>query len=137
MNRAKYAGCGKSYAACMMAKLGYSVLLVCPTNELIAQLKKSFPDIEGTTINKFFSYSGLDNDNIKMSKFDDYHDVIVFDESYFYDVSSLQRILHYCENSPEKIIIGAGDIFQLKPREISGNNINQSYIDDCINNISS
>ena len=41
--------------------------------------------------------------------------------------------MHYCENSTEKIIIGAGDIFQLKPREISGNNVNQSYIDDCIN----
>ena len=78
MVRAEYAGCGKSYAASYMEKLGHKVLFVCPTNKLAINNK-------GITINKLFGF-GM-KDNIKMSKFDDSeHDVIVFDEIYFYSI---------------------------------------------------
>jgi ATP-dependent exoDNAse (exonuclease V) alpha subunit len=134
MVRAKYAGCGKSYAACQMAKLGKKVLIVCPTNELIAQLKKDYKDIEGVTINRFFSFSGIENEHLKMSKFDDSDfDVIIFDEVYFYDVYMFQKIKRYCDNNDSKIIISAGDIFQLEPRNESGNNVDKSYRDNCLN----
>ena len=62
MVRAEYAGCGKSYAASHMEKLGHKVLFVCPTNKLAI-------NNQGVTMNKFFGF-GATND-IKMAKFDD------------------------------------------------------------------
>ena len=72
MVRAEYAGCGKSYAASYMEKLGHKVLFVCPTNKLATNNK-------GITIDKLFGF-GM-TDDIKMSKFDDSgYDVVVFDD---------------------------------------------------------
>jgi hypothetical protein len=69
-----------------------------------------------------------------MSKFDDsVFNVIIFDEVYFYDVYMFQKIKRYCDNNDSKIIISAGDIFQLEPRNESGNNVDKSYRDNCLN----
>ena len=82
----------QSDAACQMAKLGKKVLVVCPTNELISQLKKDFKKVQGVTVNKFFGFLGIENEHIKMTKFDDSEfDVILFDEIYCYSVDNLQR----------------------------------------------
>lgn len=127
MVRAEYAGCGKSYAASYMEKLGHKVLFVCPTNKLAINNK-------GITINKLFGF-GMTND-INMSKFDDSaYDVVVFDEIYFYSIGMLQKIKRYCDNNINKIILATGDMNQLEPIECIGNNIDADYLDTCINMI--
>jgi hypothetical protein len=127
MVRAEYGGCGKSYAAAYMKKLGHKVLFVCPTNKLAI-------NTTGVTLNKLFGFGMADND--KITKFDDSkYDVVVFDEVYFYSVCNLQKIKRYCEKNPDKIIIATGDMNQLEPIECSGNNVDADYIDTCINKI--
>ena len=125
MVRAEYAGCGKSYAASYMEKLGHKVLFVCPTNKLGINNK-------GITINIFFGFGKTDD--IKMAKFDDSdYDVIVFDEIYFYSIGMLQRIKKYCESNINKIILATGDMDQLETFECIGNKIGKNYLDTCIN----
>jgi len=120
-----YPGTGKSYLCEYMEKLGYNILVVCPTNQL-AQ------DKHGITLNKFFSV-GMTEDT-KMNKFDDSkYDVIIFDELYFTNIDMLRRIKNYVDNNPDKIILGTGDQDQLEPVE-QATNIKDpiSYIQNCI-----
>ena len=120
-----YPGTGKSYLCEYMEKLGYNILVVCPTNQL-AQDKK------GITLNKFFSV-GMTEDT-KMNKFDDSkYDVIIFDELYFTNIDMLRRIKHYADNNPDKIILGTGDKDQLEPVE-QPTNIKDpiAYIQHCL-----
>jgi hypothetical protein len=74
INLCKFPGVGKSYACKHLDNIGYNVLLVCPTNELIKN-----NDELSITINTFFGVAV--SDAVKMKKFDDSpYDVIVFDE---------------------------------------------------------
>ena len=51
-----------------------------------------------------------------MERFDDTpYNCIVFDEIYMCNIDMLTRIKHYCENNPDKIIVGTGDCNQLPP----------------------
>ncbi len=96
MVRAEYAGCGKTYACAYMSNLGYSVLIVCPTNRLCQNSKEN-----SVTLNQFFSVGITENQD--MSKFDDSSfKVIIFDEIYFCNIKMLARIKRYSESNPEK-----------------------------------
>ena len=94
MIRADYAGCGKSYAAGYMEKLGYKVLCVYPTRKLVQDRNKqatSKEDENGTTLNMFFSV-GMTEDT-KIGIFDDSeYNVVVFDEMYFSSIQMLTKI---------------------------------------------
>jgi hypothetical protein len=127
MVRAEYAGCGKSYAASYMEKFGHKVLFVCPQNKLAF-------NSGGITAHKFFGYGA--SDDVNVAKFDatDY-DVIVFDEIYMSAMKVLRGIKRYCENNPDKIVIGTGDMNQLQSVESPGNNVDDDYKDTCINMI--
>ena len=76
---ALYGGCGKSYCAEFMPKLGHRVLFVVPTNRL-----KQERTLDRITLNQFFSVGVSDNDPERKSFDDSRYNVIVFDEIYFY-----------------------------------------------------
>ena len=135
MVRAKHAGSGKSYACAHMAKLGYNVLFVSPTNVLCKELLKDHL-IESITINNFFGF-GVNEDNSFIKQFDstDYN-CIIFDEIYFYNIANLMKIYKYARNNPDKIIIANGDVNQLKPVDvISDVKEFKTYMNHCINYI--
>jgi hypothetical protein len=90
MIRAKFPGSGKSYICEHLAKLGYNVLFVCPTNRLAQKYKT-----RGVTLNKFFGVGFKkeeedDNSVVKkmVSRAFDHteYNIIVFDEIYFSSV---------------------------------------------------
>ena len=132
MVRAKYAGCGKSYAARYMNRLKYKVLLVCPTNQLTLNNKEN-----GVTLNKFFSIGMTEESH--MAKFDDSpYDVIVFDEIYFANVRMLARIERYADNIPKKVIIATGDTNQLETCDPLVEELGDqydTYVNQCIDTI--
>ena len=108
MIRAALPGSGKSYICEYFEKLKYKTLMVAPTNVLVQKYKNSI------TLNKFFGF-GI-NDEKSFNKFDDSeYDVIAFDEIYFSSIHTLRKILKYCNDNPDKIIIATGDTDQLKP----------------------
>ena len=77
--RAEYGGSGKSYACAHMAKLGYKVLFVSPTNILCKELIKDY-NIDAITINKFFGF-GVNEENNFVKQFDaTEYNCIIFDE---------------------------------------------------------
>jgi hypothetical protein len=116
-----------------MAKLGYKVLFVSPTNILCKELVKDY-NIDAITINKFFGF-GVNEGNNFIKQFDstDY-DCIIFDEIYFYNVSNLMKVYNFIQNNNNKIILATGDIDQLESIEIVSNvQDDEQYIDNCIN----
>ena len=124
--RARYPGSGKTYSCQQIENLGYTVLFVCPTN--VGAQKNN-----GITINKFFGV-GL-SENSKMERFNDKpYDCIVFDEIYMCDIQMLTRIKNYCQNNPDKIIVGTGDCNQLPPVNYCLNQVNyKEYYEECLN----
>ena len=94
MIRAKFPGSGKSYVCEHLAKMGYNVLFVCPTNRLAQKYKK-----HGVTTNKFFGIGFKKEEEEIITKTEikikhvDYseYDVIVFDEIYFLLLECWQR----------------------------------------------
>jgi len=138
MIRADYAGCGKSYAAGFMEKLGYKVLFVYPTRKLVQDRNKqatSKEDENGTTLNMFFSV-GM-TEETKISKFDDSaYDVVVFDEIYFSSIQMLTKIKKYSEDNPDKIILATGDSVQLESIDLLSDQIDYDiYSNHCIDTI--
>ena len=126
MIRGLYAGAGKSYIPEWMAQNGYRVLFVIGTNNLTQEVSG-----EAITVNKFFSINFGEE---KLQPFDySEYDVIVFDEIYFNNTYKLHRIQEFIKNNPDKIVIGAGDVFQLEPVEDATNTKDhEEYMNDCI-----
>jgi hypothetical protein len=110
--KAKLPGCGKSYACKRLEDLGHNVLFVCPTNELC---KNNLDDgVISVTVHTFFG-CGISED-VKVSRFDDSRfDVVVFDEVYLCDLKFLTKIKHYCDEHPDKLVLGTGDTLQNEP----------------------
>ena len=109
--------------------MGYNVLFVVPTNVLVQKYN------EAATINDFFCF-GID-ENMKVCKFhDSSYDVIAFDEIYSSSIHTLRKILKYCNDNPDKIIIATGDTDQLKPiSDYSNVKDYKIYADEIINYI--
>jgi len=130
MIRAKFPGCGKSYACERMQERGHAVLFVAPTNKLASNYGQN-----GCTINRFFSIGMTDQS--KMAKFDDSpYDTIVFDEIFFSSVRKLARIKRYMDTHPEKIILSTGDTRQLESIEpITNQHDYDEYYNRCIDQI--
>ena len=70
-----------------------------------------------------------------MERFDDKpYDCIVFDEIFMCDIQTLTRIKNYCQNNPNKIIVGTGDCNQLPPVNFCLNQVEyKSYYEECLN----
>ena len=130
MIRAKFPGCGKSYACNKMQERGHKVLFVCPTNKLHSNY-----GVNGCTLNRFFSI-GM-TDQTKMAKFDDSpYDTIVFDEIFFSSVRKLARIKRHCDTHPEKIVLATGDTKQLESiDQITNQHDYDEYYNRCIDQI--
>ena len=81
--------------------------------------------------------SFLVGDGEKLSEFDhSKFNCIVFDETYMNSLYILNRIREFVNHSPNKIIIGAGDLKQLPPIEdLTKTRKPDEYADDCINQI--
>ena len=127
MLRAKYAGSGKSYIGKHLQKMGYDTLFVVPQNMLKQEI-----DCEAETLNKFFSIPVFKGDSLPPYDYSGYK-VIVFDEIYMASPYILNKIRVFCENNPNLIIIGAGDVKQLPSIEPYTNCQNvDEYVDSCI-----
>ena len=127
MLRAKYAGSGKSYIGKHLQKMGYDTLFVVPQNMLKQEI-----DCEAETLNKFFSIPVFKGDSLPPYDYSDFK-VIVFDEIYMASPYILNKIRVFCENNPNLIIIGAGDVKQLPSIEPYTNCQNvDEYVDSCI-----
>ena len=127
MLRAKYAGSGKSYIGKHLQKMGYDTLFVVPQNMLKQEI-----DCEAETLNKFFSIPVFKGDSLPPHDYSGYK-VIVFDEIYMASPYILNKIREFCENNPNLIIIGAGDVKQLPSIEPYTNCQNvDEYVDSCI-----
>ena len=135
MVRAEYGGSGKSYACANMAKLGYNVLFVSPTNVLCRELSKGY-DIESITINKLFGFNA-EGETKHMKAFDvSEYNCIIFDEIYFYNVSNLIKVNNFVKTYTDKIILATGDVEQLEAIDNISNVKNyEEYINHCINSI--
>ena len=89
-----------------MKSLGYNVLFVVPTNDLVNNIT-----CDGVTVNTFFAV-GMTEDS-KLKKFDSsMYDVIVFDEICLVDLTFLSRLRNFCRNNTDKIIVATGDTKQ-------------------------
>ena len=129
MVKALFPGCGKSHACKHMETLGYNVLFVCPTNELMRNYKN------GITINKLFGMGISDDEKLKAFDTSEFN-VIVFDEIYLHDIRKLSKIKKLCLNNPNKIIIATGDTCQIEPiTELSNQKDYDIYANECVNNI--
>ena len=127
MLRAKYAGSGKSYIGKHLQKMGYETLFVVPQNMLKQEI-----DCDAETLNKFFSIPVFKGDSLPPYDYSGYK-VIVFDEIYMASPYILNKIRAFCENNPNLIIIGAGDVKQLPSIEPYTNCQNvEEYVDSCI-----
>ena len=127
MLRAKYAGSGKSYIGKHLQKMGYNTLFVVPQNMLKQEI-----DCEAETLNKFFSIPVFKGDSLPPYDYSGFK-VIVFDEIYMASPYILNKIRVFCENNPNLIIIGAGDVKQLPSIEPYTNCQNvDEYVDSCI-----
>ena len=127
MLRAKYAGSGKSYIGKHLQKMGYDTLFVVPQNMLKQEI-----DCEAETLNKFFSIPVFKGDSLPPYDYSGFK-VIVFDEIYMASPYILNKIREFCENNPNLIIIGAGDVKQLPSIEPYTNCQNvEEYVDSCI-----
>ena len=127
MLRAKYAGSGKSFIGKHLQKMGYETLFVVPQNMLKQEI-----DCDAETLNKFFSIPVFKGDSLPPYDYSGYK-VIVFDEIYMASPYILNKIRAFCENNPNLIIIGAGDVKQLPSIEPYTNCQNvEEYVDSCI-----
>ena len=127
MLRAKYPGSGKSYIGKHLQKMGYETLFVVPQNMLKQEI-----DCDAETLNKFFSIPVFKGDDLPRFDYSGYQ-VIVFDEIYMASPYILNKIRAFCENNPNLIIIGAGDVKQLPSIESYTNCQNvDEYVDSCM-----
>ena len=127
MLRAKYAGSGKSFIGKHLQKMGYETLFVVPQNMLKQEI-----DCDAETLNKFFSIPVFKGDDLPRFDYSGYQ-VIVFDEIYMASPYILNKIRAFCENNPNLIIIGAGDVKQLPSIESYTNCQNvDEYVDSCM-----
>ena len=89
-------------------------------------------DCEAETLNKFFSIPVFKGDSLPPYDYSGYK-VIVFDEIYMASPYILNKIRVFCENNPNLIIIGAGDVKQLPSIEPYTNCQNvDEYVDSCM-----
>ena len=127
MLRAKYAGSGKSFIGKHLQKMGYNTLFVVPQNML-----KQDIDCDAEPLNTFFSIPVFKGDRLPRYDYSPYQ-VIVFDEIYMSSPFILDKIRVFCEENPDLIIIGAGDVKQLPSIEPYTNCQNvEEYVDSCI-----
>ena len=127
MLRAKYAGSGKSFIGKHLQKMGYNTLFVVPQNML-----KQDIDCDAETLNTFFSIPVFKGDRLPRYDYSPYQ-VTVFDEIYMSSPFILNKIRVFCEENPDLIIIGAGDVKQLPSIEPYTNCQNvEEYVDSCI-----
>ena len=125
--RAKYAGSGKSHIGKYFNKLGYNTLFVVPQNML-----KQEVECDAETLNTFFSIPVFKGDNLPRYDYSPYN-VIFFDEIYMASPYILNKIRVFCEENPNLIIIGAGDVKQLPSIEPYTNCQNvEEYVDSCM-----
>ena len=108
--KAKYAGSGKSYIGEYMKNLGYNVLFVRPTNQLLQNTQT-----DATTKNKFFAIPMEKGD--KMEAFDhSSYNCIVFDEVGMGGMYVLNKIREFVKkHAKDKIILATSDEKQLPP----------------------
>ena len=129
--KAKYAGSGKSYIGEYMRNLGYNVLFVCPTNQLLQNTQT-----DATTNNKFFAIPMEKGD--KMESFDhSKYNCIVFDEVGMGGMYVLNKIREFVKkHAKDKIIIATSDGKQLPPiKDITNTRDHETYLNECINQI--
>ena len=127
MLRAKYAGSGKSFIGKHLQKMGYNTLFVVPQN-MLKQDKENDTEI----LNTFFNIPIVKGDRLPRYDYSGYN-VIVFDEIYMLSPYILNKIRVFCEENPDLIIIGAGDVKQLPSIEPYTNCQNvEEYVDSCI-----
>ena len=129
--KAKYAGSGKSYIGEYMRNLGYNVLFVCPTNQLLQNTQT-----DATTNNKFFAIPMEKGD--KMEAFDhSKYNCIVFDEVGMGGMYVLNKIREFVKkHAKDKIIIATSDGKQLPPiKDITNTRDHETYLNECINQI--
>ena len=128
---AKYAGSGKSYIGEYMKNLGYNVLFVCPTNQLLQNTQT-----DAATNNKFFAIPMEKED--KMEAFDhSKYDCIVFDEVGMGGMYVLNKIREFVKkHAKDKIRIATSDGKQLPPiKDITNTRDHETYLNECINQI--
>ena len=96
-----------------MVDLGYNVIFICPTNELVQQYEAANDKLSSITIHKIFNIKMGD---MKITSFD-YSELNVFidDEIYCNDIHALNRIKKSIDNTKDKLVISTGDSEQLKP----------------------
>ena len=129
--KAKYAGSGKSYIGEYMKNLGYNVLFVCPTNQLLQNTQT-----DATTNNKFFAIPMEKGD--KMEAFDhSSYNCIVFDEVGMGGMYVLNKIREFVKkHAKDKIIIATADGKQLPPiKDMTNTRDHETYLNECINQI--
>ena len=133
MIRGKLPGTGKSYIAEHFSKLGYEVVFVVPTNQLLQEkLKKG---LEATTFNKFFAIPVEGDKGEKLAEYDHSpFDVVCFDEVYMANTYIKNKIrLFVKNNSSTKIIVATGDTKQLQGVEsITNCQDPATYADHCL-----
>ena len=133
MIRGKLPGTGKSYIAEHFSKLGYKVVFVVPTNQLLQEkLKKG---LEATTFNKFFAIPVEGDKGEKLAEYDHSpFDVVCFDEVYMANTYIKNKIRLFVKNhSNKKIIVATGDTKQLQGVEsITNCQDPATYADHCL-----
>ena len=129
--KANCAGSGKSYIGEYMKNLGYNVLFVCPTNQLLQNTQT-----DATTNNKFFAIPMEKGD--KMGAFDhSSYNCIVFDEVGMGGMYVLNKIREFVKkHAKDKIIIATSDGKQLPPiKDITNTRDHETYLNECITQI--
>ena len=133
MIRGKLPGTGKSYIAEHFSKLGYKVVFVVPTNQLLQEkLKKG---LDATTFNKFFAIPVEGDKGEKLAEYDHSpFDVVCFDEVYMANTYTKNKIRLFVKNhSNKKIIVATGDTKQLQGVEsITNCQDPATYADHCL-----
>ena len=133
MIRGKLPGTGKSYIAEHFSKLGYEVVFVVPTNQLLQEkLKKG---LEATTFNKLFAIPVEGDKGEKLAEYDHSpFDVVCFDEVYMANTYIKNKIRSFVgNNSSTKIIVATGDTKQLQGVEsITNCQDPATYADHCL-----
>ena len=129
--KAKYAGSGKSYIGEYMKNLGYNVLFVCPTNQLLQNTQT-----DATTNNKFFAIPMEKGDRMETFDHNPYN-CIVFDEVGMGGMYVLNKIREFVNtHSKDKIIIATADGKQLPPiKDMTNTRDHETYLNECINQI--
>ena len=133
--RGRVPGTGKSYIAEYFARLGYKVLFVVPTNQLLQEKVKK--GVDATTLNKFFRIP-VDEDKGATLPVYDYSpfNVICFDEVYMTNTYIKNKIRVFVKENPDILTLATGDTKQLQGVEcITNCQDPATYADNCLNMI--